>query len=61
MRSSVQPKFQLGQIVSTSGALEAMQDSGQEASFFLDQHVVGNWGTVGTDDWRLNDEALIAG
>jgi len=61
MSISMQPKFPLGQIVATPGAIDALENSGQEASFFLDQHVVGNWGTVGRDDWQLNDEALISG
>ena len=61
MTISMQPKFDLGRIVATPGALEALKDSGQEPSFFLDQHVVGNWGTVGQEDWQLNDEALKIG
>jgi hypothetical protein len=55
------PKFPLGQVVATPGALEAMQESGQTPDFFLDQHAQGNWGIVGAEDWRLNDEALKDG
>jgi hypothetical protein len=61
MTTSMQPKFELGQIVATPGALEALSDAGQEPSFFLDQHVICNWGTVGEEDWKLNDEALKIG
>jgi hypothetical protein len=55
------PKFPLGQIVATPGALEAMQASGQTPDFFLRQHVSGNWGIVDEEDWRLNDEAIRQG
>ena len=55
------PKFPLGQIVATPGAIEAMKESGQTADFFLDQHSAGNWGIVDQEDWQLNDEALKDG
>ena len=55
------PKFSLGQIVATPGALEAMQESGQTPDFFLDQHASGNWGIVDGEDWALNDQALKDG
>ena len=61
MSVAMKPKFKLGQIVATPGALEALREAGQTASFFLDQHVIGNWGTVGTEDWKLNYEALLSG
>ena len=55
------PKFPLGQVVATPGAIEAMQESGQTPDFFLDQHASGNWGVVDEEDWRLNDEAIKDG
>jgi hypothetical protein len=55
------PKFRLGQVVATPGAIEAMQESGQTPDFFLDQHASGNWGIISEEDWRLNDEALKDG
>ncbi len=54
-------KFQLGQIVATPAALEAIQDSGQDPRFFLDRHSHGDWGDVGRDDAALNDQALLDG
>lgn len=54
-------KFSLGQIVATPGAIEVMQESGQTADFFLDQHRAGNWGIVDAEDWSLNDQALVDG
>lgn len=54
-------KFALGQIVSTPGAMEALEDSGQTPDFFLEHHVSGDWGEVDADDWQLNDQALTDG
>lgn len=54
-------KFPLGQVVATPGALEALAASGQSPDYFLDRHVTGDWGEVGPEDQRLNDEALAVG
>jgi hypothetical protein len=54
-------KFQLGQVVVTPGALEAMEESGQGPGYFLDRHNIGDWGEVCDEDKRLNDEALVDG
>ena len=54
-------KFQLGQIVATPAALEAIQDAGQSPDFFLDKHVQGDWGEVDDEDKAANDQALIDG
>ena len=54
-------KFPLGQVVATPGALEALAASGQSPDYFLDRHVSGDWGVVGPEDQRLNDEALRDG
>ena len=59
--SDIRPKFPLGHIVATPGALEALADSGQTPDFFLEKHVQGDWGEVCSEDKRLNDEALING
>jgi hypothetical protein len=55
------PKFQLGQLLATPGALKAMEESGQSPGFFLDQHMQGNWGEVCQEDKRANDQALVDG
>ncbi len=54
-------KFDLGQVLSTPGALEALQDSGQAPDFFLGRHIRGDWGEVCDEDKMLNDQALIDG
>jgi hypothetical protein len=53
--------FSLGQIVATPGSLEALEQSGQTADFFLAKHSSGDWGEVCSGDKQLNDEALIDG
>lgn len=55
------PKFPLGQLVATPGALCALQEAGQSPAFFLEKHVSGDWGEVCADDRRANDEALVSG
>jgi hypothetical protein len=54
-------KFNLGRVLATPGALEAMAESGQQAAFFLNRHVVGDWGEICQEDALLNDEALKDG
>lgn len=56
------PLFDLGQVVATPGALEALAASGQAASLFLAQHASGKWGDeLCQDDKDLNDAALVDG
>ena len=54
-------KFSLGQVVATPDALKAIQEAGQTPAFFLDRHVQGDWGEVGSFDSRANDQALVDG
>ena len=55
------PKFNLGQVVATPGALEALQQAGQTPHEFLSRHAKGDWGNVCPEDAALNDQALING
>ena len=56
--NSVKPKFDLGQIVATQGALAVLKDSNQSALPFLLKHQSADWGEVCEDDKKLNDEAI---
>jgi hypothetical protein len=58
MIAKSQPKFSLGQIVATPGALEALQKAGQSPVEFLQRHV---WGDVCEEDRQANDDALVDG
>jgi hypothetical protein len=51
----------LGQIVATPAALEAIEASGQTAADFLRRHANKDWGDLGDEDKQLNDEALQDG
>jgi len=55
------PKFQLGQVVATPGALGALEKTGQTPEEFLKRHISGDWGDVGEEDSALNDQSLIDG
>lgn len=55
------PKFSLGQVLSTPGALEALEKSGQSAAEFLVRHQRGDWGIVDDEDKAANDQSLIDG
>ena len=53
--------FELGQVVATPPALAAMERTGDTPVPFLSRHAAGDWGTVGRDDWKANDRALLEG
>lgn len=55
------PLFNLGQLVATPGALEALEQAGQTPAEFVLRHVSGDWGIVNDEDKRLNDESVRDG
>ena len=55
------PKFRLGKLVSTPGALAALTEAGQSPLVFVSQHVVGNWGECDEHDRQANEDALKNG
>jgi hypothetical protein len=61
MNTVCKPKFNLGQIVATPGALEALRESGQSPDFFIQKHQHGDWGEVDDEDKQANDRALVDG
>lgn len=50
MIAKAQPKFSLGHILATPGALEALQEAGQTPTEFLKRHARGDWGDVCEQD-----------
>jgi hypothetical protein len=54
-------RFPLGKLLMTPGAIDALDQSGESALSFLRRHAAGDWGTVGGEDRKLNDEATING
>jgi hypothetical protein len=62
IKSTAGPKFQLGQVVATPGALEVLQASNQSPAEFLDRHLRGDWGEdLCEEDRQANDQALLDG
>ncbi|WP_164102250.1 hypothetical protein [Candidatus Laterigemmans baculatus] len=53
--------FELGQIVATPGALEALAKAGRTAAELLSRHASGDWGSVCDEDGAANDSALEDG
>jgi hypothetical protein len=49
----------LGMVVATRGALELLAQSGPLP--LLRRHQQGDWGEVGAEDWRANDDAVKHG
>jgi hypothetical protein len=53
--------LELGYVVATPGALQALEAARQSADEFLARHVSGDWGEVGEADWDENGLALREG
>ena len=54
-------RFELGQVVSTPGALEALQRNKINGIECLHRHVSGDWGIVCEEDKLANDIAVKTG
>jgi hypothetical protein len=61
MTKTTSPKFVLGQILATPGALEALEASSQQPLEFLTRHVSGDWGDLCEEDRQSNDDSVIDG
>jgi len=55
------PKFNLGQVVATPGAIHSLRQSGEMPAKFLNRHVSGDWGDISDNDRELNEEAVKDG
>lgn len=53
--------FELGKCVITPGALAHLREHDTEAVTFLVAHQYGNWGELGANDAKANDEAVLHG
>lgn len=56
-----QPKFTLGNVVATPGALRLLAKHQQLPHTFLKRHARGDWGEVGEEDSAANERALLDG
>lgn len=55
------PRFTLGRIVGTPGAIDALAEAGDDARKFLRRHLRGDWGDVCEEDAQANDWSLANG
>jgi hypothetical protein len=53
--------FPLGNVYLTVGAQEALEESNELPTHFLELHQTGNWGIVGKEDWQENDFSVENG
>ena len=55
------PRFTLGHVVATPGALDALAEAGQLPQEFLYRHMAGNWDELDEHDQQMNEQALQYG
>ena len=58
---SVHPRFPLGRVVATPGAIAALQASRQSTLDLLKRHAQGDWGELDAHDVAENELALVNG
>ncbi len=52
-------RFPLGQVVAAPGVLALLEEHGVNLFDLLARHASGDWGDVGPEDSKTNDQALI--
>ena len=55
------PRFAMGRLLSTPGALQALSEAGQSPASLLGRHVTGDWGDMCDEDKQANELALQDG
>ena len=58
---NTKPRFELGQVVATPGAMEALERASQSATEFINRHVVLDAGELDKEDQRTNEDAVENG
>ena len=59
--NGVGAKFQLGQLLITPGAMEALKLNGASPAEFIKRHASGDWGELDAEDARENEFSLEHG
>jgi hypothetical protein len=57
----MKPKFPFGQLVATPGALQAIENAGDNPLTFLQRHLAGDWGELDAHDLAENEYSLQHG
>lgn len=55
------PRFKLGRILATPGALEVIADTRVSIVDLLIKHMRGDWGELSDSDRQQNEQAIVAG
>ena len=53
--------FPLGRVVATPGALQLLQENGEDPLYYLARHCSGDWGNLNLHDRQENELALKHG
>lgn len=61
MNTTTGPRFSMGRIVATPGALHLLEVHGRHPTEFLARHASGDWGDVPPEDALANEAALMTG
>ena len=56
-----EPLFSVGRILTTPGALQAMNRTGDDITSFLVRHLRGDWGELCREDCLANEQGLREG
>jgi hypothetical protein len=59
--TTTKPRFALGKLVATPGALALMQEHGIDGLALLSRHVRGDWGDLTEADKQENELSVIEG
>ena len=55
------PRFALGCVVATPGAVQAFSKTGEEPSLFINRHAAGDWGDLDREDQAENELSVRQG
>ena len=58
MKFCQKPKFRLGKMVITPGAMDILAKHGTTPEALLKKHQSGDWGDICSEDAKLNNEAI---
>jgi hypothetical protein len=58
MSAIVKPKFDIGQLVATPDAIQALSRNGTDDSQYVRRHQGGDWGDVSEEESQANEYAL---
>ncbi len=60
-KNTMAQRFSLGRLLSTPGALAALEGAGQNPLEFVHRHVSGDWGSVCPEDAAENELSVAQG